>query len=258
LAGKGGVDSKLQLLARLGFLSRGVVYVVIGAVAARVALLNRGRTTGPGGALRRIFELGHGQAALIAVGAGLLSFALFRLVQAKRVKGTAKIGYIVGALGALFLTVSAAGLLLGLRRQGASPIHEGGAWLLSHPWGRALLGLGGAIACVAGLVEIVRGVIGRLPRDFEAAVMEKGRRRWARRLARLGVFAHGVVVGMVGASIVQAAFDIDEREIMGTGGALRRLKLATSPVVFAVVAVGLIAYGLSLLVLAAHRRSRLR
>ena len=258
MARKGGVDLKLQLLARLGFLSRGVVYVVIGAVAARVAVLNKGRTTGPGGALRRIFELGHGRAALLAVGLGLLSFALFRFAQAARVSGTAKLGYLVGALGALLLTASAVGLLLGLRHPGPSPMREAGAWLLAHPWGRALLGLGGGIACVAGLVEVVRGLIGRLPRDFEAVVMERDRKRWARRLARLGVFAHGVVVGTVGASIVQAAVDLDEREIMGTGGALRRLRLATSPAVFAVVAVGLLAYGLSLLLLAAHRRSRLR
>jgi hypothetical protein len=253
-----GVDPKLQVLARLGFLARGLVYLVVGLVAARVALLERGRTTGPAGALQRIFELGHGRAALSLIGGGLLAFVAFRLVQAARVQGTAKLGYVVGAIGGLLLTLSAAGLLLGIHRargQGP-PLREMGAWLLAHPTGRVLLGLGGAIACVAGLAESIRALLGRLPRDFVVALA--ARQRWVSRLARLGVFAHGLVVVSVGASVVQAAMDLDEREILGTGAAIRRLRLATSPAVFAGVAVGLVAYGISLAVLSAHRRRSLR
>jgi len=253
-----GVDPKLQLLARLGFLSRGVVYLVVGAVAARVAFLNRGRAMGPGGALRRILELGHGRSALVAVGAGLLAFALFRFAQASRVKGAARIGYLVGAVGALLLTLSAAGLLLGLRRSQGPPLRAMGVWLLAHPWGRALLGLGGAAACVAGGVELIRALVGKLPRDFQTAAISRGRKRWTMRVARFGVVAHALVVVTVGASLLQAALDLDEREILGTAGALRRLRLATSPAVFGIVASGLVAYGVSLSILAAHRRRSLR
>jgi hypothetical protein len=254
-----GVDPKLQLLARYGFLSRGLVYLVIGLVAARAGFLQRGMATGPGGALRRVFELGYGRWVLVAVGAGLLSFALFRLAQASRSKGTARVGYLVGALGALVLTLSAAGVLLGLRRAaGGSLFRVWGAWLLSRPWGREVLLAGGGIACLAGLVEIVRAVLGKLPRDFALALISRENKRWASRLARFGVFAHGIVVVTVGASVLEAALHLDARELLETGGALRRLHLATWPPVFAVLAVGLLAYGSSLVVLAAHRRRSLR
>jgi len=254
-----GVDPKLQLLARYGFFSRGLVYLVIGLVAARAALVQSGKTTGPGGALRRIFELGYGQWVLVGIGAGLLSFALFRLAQARRSKGAARLGYLVGALGALVLTLSAAGVLLGLKRARGHPLFRvWGAWLLSQPWGRAVLLLSGGIACIAGLVEIVRAVLGRLPRDFALALISRENKRWASQLARFGVLAHGIVVVTVGASVLEAALDLDARELLETGGALRRLRLMTWPAVFAVLAVGLLAYGSSLVVLAAHRRRALK
>jgi hypothetical protein len=112
---------------------------------------------------------------------------------------------------------------------------------------------------VAGLVEVARAVIGKLPKDFVAAVIAHDNRKWASRLARLGLVAHGTVVVLVGLSIFRAAVLTKPREIVGTAGALRKLTLMEGgPVLFVVAAIGLLAYGLSMLVLAAHRRRRLR
>jgi hypothetical protein len=251
------LDPSLQLLARFGFLARGVVYVVVGAVAARVAVLQRGRTAGPGGALRRILELEHGRAALATVAAGLFAFVVFRLVQASASQGLSRFGYVVGAVGALVLAVSAAALLAHARREGTSPFRALGAQVMAHPLGWFGLVLGGAGAAVAGAVEALRALLGRLPRDYEAAVLPRERKLFVARLARVGVLAHGAVVATVGVSLLRAAFRTDPDEILGTGGAIRTLRRVSSPVVFGVVAAGLLAYGVSLLLLAAHRRKRL-
>jgi len=67
------------------------------------------------------------------------------------------------------------------------------------------------------------------------------------------------VVVLVGLSVFRAAVLTNQREILGTAGALRKLTLMEGgPVLFVVAAIGLLAYGLSMLVLAAHRRQRLR
>jgi hypothetical protein len=48
-------------------------------VAARVALLSRGRAEEPGGALQALLEGWFGRAALWVVAAGLLSFVVYPL-----------------------------------------------------------------------------------------------------------------------------------------------------------------------------------
>ena len=256
-ARRGGPAQGLpEVLGRFGFFTRGVVYLFIGGIAARVALRSRGRAEGPAGALQELLEGWHGRAALWVVAAGLLSFVVYRLAHVARARSAiAKIGSLISAIGALFLVWTSIRILLNMRRDGAPALHEWGARLMASPWGRGALALGGAIAVVGGLLEVVRAVIGRLPRDFVAAIIARRNRTWASRLARLGLVAHGAVVALVGLSVFRAAVLTKPREIVGTAGALRKLKLIEGgPALFAVAAVGLLAYGLSMLVLAAHRR----
>lgn len=248
-------------LARFGFLSRGVVYVLIGGIAARVAILQRGKTTGPAGALARVLTGSGGRFLLWIVVAGLFAFVLFRVVQGVRSRQRlAQVGYLVGGLGGLVLAIAAARLLLHFR-SGADEagLRDLAARLLSHGWGRFGLGLGGAIALVVGGVEAVRAVLGRLPADYTAAIMARAQRKWTSVLTRVGMLAHGIIVVIIGFSVCRAAFDESARALGGTGTALHTLRhFGAGPVLFGLVAVGLIAYGLSLLVLAAHPRQRSR
>ncbi len=249
-----------EVLGRFGFFARGVVYVFIGWIAARVAILARGRAEGPAGALHELLEGWHGRVALWVVAAGLLSFVAYRLADVVRSRSAiAKIVSLVGAIGALVLVWTSIRIILNLRRGGAPALREWGAQLVANPWGRGVLALGGAIAVAAGLVEVGRAVTGKLPKDFVAAIIARDSRKWASHLARFGLLAHGTVVALVGLSVLRAAVLTNPREIVGTAGALRKLTLIQGgPALFAVAAAGLLAYGLSMLVLAIHRRRRLR
>ena len=246
-------------LARFGFFARGLVYVLVGGIAARVALLQRGRANGPADALARTLTGLSGRLALAVVVAGLFAFVLFRAAQCVRTRRRfAQIGYVASAFGNLFLAIAAVRILLKLRAGGdAAGLRELGSRLVSTAWGRGALELGGAIAVVAGGVEMARALLGRLSADFTAAIMARERKRWTSLLARVGIFAHGVVLAVAGASICRAGFEANPRALSGTEAALRTIKRADSgPVLFALVAVGLLAYGVSLLVLAVHRRRR--
>ena len=249
-----------EALGRFGFFARGVVYIFVGGIAARVAVLSRGHAEGPGGALREILGSWHGRAALWVVVAGLASFVAYRLALAARARpAIAKIGPFVGAVVALALLWTSGHVVLDLRSQGLSALRQWGAVLMAGPWGRGALAVGGVIAVVAGLVEVVRAVIDRLPADFSAAVIPGDSRKWVSYLARFGLLGHGAVVALVGVSVVRAAVLTSPREIVGTAGALRKLTLVQGgPALFAVVAAGLLAYGLSMLVLATHRRRIVR
>ncbi len=244
-------------LAAYGFLARGIVYLLIGGIAARVAILQRGRATGPGGALAKILTGPGGRLVLWIVVAGLFAFVLFRVTQCVRTRRQLlRVAYVGSALGGLLLAITAVRVLLHFGAGGdAASLREVGARILSHAGGRAALELGGAIAAVAGGVEAFRALIGKLPADFTGEIMARAPKGWASALARVGVFAHGLVVTITGYSIFLTGLHANPSELGGTGGALRTLRLAEGgPVLFGLVAAGLIAYGVSLLVLAAHRR----
>ena len=72
----------LVLLGRAGYAAKGVVFVVIGALAAGVAAGTGGRTTDSRGALHVIGDGPMGTIALIAIGVGLLGYMAWRLIAA--------------------------------------------------------------------------------------------------------------------------------------------------------------------------------
>lgn len=246
-----------EWLAAFGFLSRGIVYLLIGGVAARVAILQRGRATGPGGALAKVLTGPGGRLVLWVVVAGLFAFVLFRVTQCVRTRGLIPLaGFVGSALGGLVLAVTALRVVLHFGAGGGEAgLHELGARILSQAGGRIGLELGGASAAVAGGVQAVRALIGKLPADFTAAILPRTPQRWALLLARMGVFAHGVVVAVIGYSIFRTGLHANPHELGGTSGALRRVQTGGGgPALFALVAAGLVAYGASSLVLAACRR----
>jgi len=248
-----------EALARFGFFARGFVYVLVGGVAARVAILQHGRANGPADALARTLTGWGGRLVLAVVAAGLVAFVFFRAAQCVRTRRRfAQIGYVGSAFGNLFLAIAAVRIFFHVRAGGdAAGLREAGARLVSEAWGRGALELGGAIAVVVGGVEMARALLDKLPADFTSAIMARERKRWTSALARGGVFAHGVVLAVAGVSICRAGFEANPRALSGTEAALRTIKRADAgPVLFALVAVGLLAYGLSHLVLAAHRRRR--
>jgi Domain of Unknown Function (DUF1206) len=80
-------------------------------------------------------------------------------------------------------------------------------------------------------------------------------RRWVVPLGRWGFIARGLVFGIVGVFLVNAAVDANPREARGLGGALRALQAQPfGRVLFAITALGLFAFGIFQLVLAYYRR----
>jgi Domain of Unknown Function (DUF1206) len=247
-----------DVLTRFGYVSRGALYVVIGGIAARVAVVSRGQAAGTLEALRAIFRQQNGRPLLGAIGVGFLCLAAARLGQAlfDRRQG---FGHLLrraglGSSGVLYagLALASANLLFHLLPLGQTSFHA--AELLRHAAGRwVLLGAGLALEAVA-LLEIVESVAGRLGRRLEVGRLSRARVPWIRRVVRFGLAAHGIVMGLVGFTLVDAAQRLDPDEIRETGGALRTLgRPPFGPPVLAIVAAGLAAYGVSLWMLALDR-----
>ena len=73
----------IEKFARFGYAAKGVVYVVVGALAAIAAFGQGGQTTGSRGALETISHQPFGQALLGIVALGLIGYGVYEFVKAR-------------------------------------------------------------------------------------------------------------------------------------------------------------------------------
>lgn len=254
-------------LMRLGHAAIGVVYIIVGVLAVRTALGSGGQTTDKQGALQTILDQPFGKVMLGAVAVGLCGYVLWRFVQAiadperkgSGAKGLAiRSGFLVSGIvyGALALTavrgvMSASGSTGGRGDEAKSWT----AWLLEQPFGVWLVGIVGAIIIGVGIAQLWKAYSAKFRKYFNLHRMSETEDRWATRLGRFGLSARGVVFGIVGYFLIQAALNFDPNQARGLDGALQALlQQSYGVILLGVVAAGLIAYGLYMLVAARYRR----
>jgi hypothetical protein len=246
-----------RVLPRVGYAAMGLVYVTIGIIAARIAFLGaRDRLAGMHGALAVLLRQWEGRWVLTGVAAGLACFAAWRTIQIFTARGglIARAGWAITAIGYAALAWTAASLVLRLPR--GEPVSRIGVGrLLPYPAGRAALLRAAGILVLIGILAVVQGITGRLPRWLSGAGYFRAMRPFTLRLARFGLAARGIVAVVMGCLLVRAVADFNPREAGEVGGSLRYLSRSPGgPLVMGVVALGLVAYGISMWAVALSRR----
>jgi len=251
-------------LGRLGFAAIGVVYILIGILAAQAAISARTAKVGTRGALQYIVELPLGQFLLIAVAIGLLCHALWRFTEALMdtdAKGSDAKGFVIRAgfavIGLLYLGLafSAVKIVLGARSSDGFWARSWTAWLLAQPFGQWLVALGGAIVIIAGIYFFYQTYSTKFRKTLLFQEMSGSQEKWGTRFGRFGFAARGVVFCIIGIFLVFAAWYSDAGETRDFGGALRVVERQSYGAwLLGFVAVGLFSYGIFMLFLARFRR----
>lgn len=269
MSGKAGRAARkaehwLVWLGRFGYVAKGIVYTLIGVLAVLTAIGAGGETTGSSGALKRIGEAPFGRYLLVAIGVGLVGYALWRFVQAfmdTENKGTdakgiaVRLAYFVIGLVHIGLAIPAFALASG---NGGGNGNSAPAWtaqLMSQPFGRWLVGIVGAAVFARGAFHLYRAYSAKFREKLKMREMSAAEEKWAIRLGRVGYAARGIVFAIIGIFLAVAAIKADPQQARGLDGALDTL--AQQPwgsVVLGVVALGLTAYGIFMFVQARYRR----
>jgi hypothetical protein len=271
----GGVEAKrlarkarpwVETFARLGYAAKGVVYTVIGVIAALAALRGGGETADSRGALSEIVRQPFGHVMLIVVAVGLACYALWRLTQAvmdtedkgSEWKGLAvRAGYACIGFVYFGLGYSAVRLFLG-GDVGDSSDEKSKAWsatFMALPFGRLLVGLAGLCVIGFGLSQCYKAYSSKFRENLKRGEMGEHADAFVTRAAQFGLVSRGVVFGVIGVFLIQAALHARAHEARGLGGALRALlERPSGPWILGVVALGLVAYGLFMFSLALYRR----
>jgi hypothetical protein len=256
----------IERLARYGYAAKGVVYVLVGALAALGALEEGEGPTDSRGALTQVVYQPFGRVVLCVVAVGLAGYALWRVTQALRdteEKGTSWKGLAVRAgyacIGVVYagLSYSTVRLILGHGAgKGSDETTRGWTALaLMFPLGRWLVALAGLAVIGFGLWQCYKAFTAKFRHKWKRHEMSEHARTLALRAGQVGLVARGVVFGIIGLFLIQAAWRARAEEARGLGGALRTLEQQPyGPYVLGAVALGLVAYGLYMFVEARYRR----
>jgi hypothetical protein len=244
----------VEWLGRFGHAAHGIVYGTVGLLAAQAALGAGGAATDPEGVFDWMVEASFGRLLLVLFGVALISYALWRFVQAARdteAKGESPSGLAARAgmlgSGVAHLGLGLSGLLLGLGARSPADhdaVPEWTAKILDAPFGELLvMGAGVLVLCVA-VSQGLMAFRSDFARHHSVAETDPLLTCWLMRLGRLGYASRAVVFALVGAFLIHAALDSDPGHAHGLGGTLS--VLASQPYgsgLLCLVALGLLAFG---------------
>lgn len=257
-----------KMLARFGFVSKGVIFNIIGGLALLVAIGDSsGKLTGARGALATIAQGSLGQVMFLTLACGAIIFGLWNVLR-----GIADIDHeggdtigvakrlFAGGLGIFYFFVGVSALyfyVMSRRGTGGSDDEVPRTItriLLEFPLGEILVGLIGLGFVTAAGIQIYLA----LSRDFLGRFKTFIAEKYLRVIIVLGTYsylAQSVLSFLIGYFFITAALNYDPQEAVGLDGALTTLasKAYGTPVLF-FTAVGLISHGLLTILEAKFRR----
>ena len=256
----------IEKAARLGYVAKGLLYVMIGALAFLQAFGSAaGKTVDSHGALREIHQSPFGTALLVAMTAGLAGHALWLFLQGVRDPE----GEIRSAKHPILKRISflGRGVLHGalvvyaveLLRGQAGDDGDGTKSLVANVMALHPAGIVVVAAVAAGIVAFaLRELYRSWADDVLEKVDERLRGTWrdvTAFLARFGTATRAVVFALIGGYLAFAAIEHDPSEARGFASALSSLReWSFGWVMLAAAGTGLVAFGAYQLVLARHRR----
>jgi hypothetical protein len=257
--------SWIEKLARFGYISKGVVYSIVGLLAAQTAFGSGGKTTDTQGALYTIVSQPFGKFLLALVAIGLIGYVILRFVQAIKdpenkgtdAKGIAqRIGYAINGFVYAGLAWTAIQIVLGSGNSGSgNSTQDWTARLLSQPFGQWLVGTIGAFTIGLGFYQFYEAFKAKFRKHLDLTELDESGRKLVMGISRFGLFARGVVFCIIGWFLIQAATSSDASKVGGLDLALQTLaQQPYGPWLLGIVALGLIAYGIYMIIQARYRR----
>lgn len=238
-------------VARVGLATKGVVYLLIGALAVVAATGKGGAVADNKRAVRVIAAQPYGDAMLVCVAIGFAAYALWRALEAALdLEGrhgwkaiVRRIGFAISA--AIYGGLAAMAFQLAVGEHPDQP--EPRTWVarvLARPFGDFLVVVAGIGFAAYALVELWRAIRGRFEDQLDLERLTPRQRDLARWAGRVGIAARGAVFAVIGYHLVLAGHDARPGETRDVAGALR--SLATGPhghALLGVIAAGLFLYG---------------
>lgn len=245
----------VRRFARVGYMAKGFVYMVVGILSLMAAAGVGGKATGTPGMFRSLALMPLGNVLVWLTGIGLFMYIGWVLIKAfydpqgegTRPKGLVKrSGYFISAVIYTTLATQAIGIAVNAAAGGGGGSNRTmSAKLLEQPFGPWILGGVGVVIIGYGVYELVNGLTRRFMKKFLLRDMDDHERKIARRAGAAGLTARGAVLGLIGFFFIRTAVSHNPDQAKGLDGALS--EIAQQPHgrwMLGVVAAGLVLYGI--------------
>jgi hypothetical protein len=253
-------------LGRLGYAAKGIVYIVLGFLATEAAFGHGGKTTDSKGAVRTIGDAPFGKVALLVLAIGLLGYAAWRLISAATDgerggdrpsslalrAGDAIRGLAYGSLGIWTLRY-----LIRHSATGGNKAPDYVDRMMKMPGGPMIVVLAGLAFVAYAIYQIYKAVSGSFLKRLDLTSASAGMKTWVARAVRFVIAARAIVFGMIGVLIARAGRNYDPSEAGGIAQSLNAIsREPKGHLIFSIVAIGLVAFGLFQLATARYRVMR--
>jgi hypothetical protein len=247
----------MEAIARAGLAARGLTYLIIALIAAQIALGGAAQSADQHGAIEDVASRPFGRLLLIAMALGFAAYACWRWsvaavggpgagAESAAKEWAQRLGAL--AMGFVYAGLCFSTLLVVTGRSTSSSTQQQQsvtARLLGLPLGQALVIAIGVGIVIGGSVVIWRALTRTFEKNLASEKMGQRMRRWATGLGIAGNGAGGIVLGLVGVFLIQAAAANNAHASKGLDQTLRTVAHAPfGQALLLVVTVGLAAYGL--------------
>ena len=253
----------LEILARLGYASKAVIYGIVGVFAIMAATNRGGSLTDTSGALRIVLTQPFGRILLVVLAVGLCGYAAWRLLDSVADPdrdGTDPPGLLTrvgnGIRGCVYgtLGIEAVRLLRGLEGTNGNEAELWTARILKYPFGEIAVAAVAVAIAMYGVFQIVEGVRGTHDEKLDWSAVSSSIRATVRRISRFGVAVRGGLLVTFGVFLARAAFTHNPAQAAGSRESLIQLAgIVEGRWWLLVIAAGVIAYAVDQ---AAHARCR--
>jgi hypothetical protein len=256
---KASQSKTFEAIARIGLIGKGAIFILIGVLAFRVAIGDKGQAEDKSGALETVARQPFGEAIVVALAVFFAAYAIWRFVEAivgtdddgakdwaKRA-GYVGRGAVYAVLAFVAIQIVASGGNGGKGAGGSGGGNEDAltARVLDWPAGQWIVMLAGIAVLGAAGWNVWRGLTRKFKKSWHTEQMGEQEERVATGVGVAGHLARAVTFALIGTFIVRAAWQYDPKETVGLDGALAKLARADyGPWLLGVTAVGLVCYGL--------------
>lgn len=212
----------LKMLMRAGYVVTGLLHIIIGWLAFRIATGSGGGEASNSGALATIAQAPAGRLLLWVAVAALAALALWRLLQVvvgEELKDKAKGAILAVVYGSLAFTTST--FAVGGNSSDGDTATDVTATALAQPLGVALVIAAGLVVIGVGLFQIWEGATKGFRDNLEARASAGHVGSVIIAAGMAGYIARGIAFGVLGVLLIWAAWTHDPDKAAGLDSALR-------------------------------------